>query len=305
MIVIIGILALWFPFRMLNAEIFSSISGIVTAEDTGKGVLNVDVDALGVGGGATGQVHAVTDQNGQYVLKNLRPGTYVIGFKKKGTQYIIEEPNVPIDLPRGKNIVNANYSLKLGTSLSGRVYDSDGISPLGNMRVTVEIDKPQPAGARNLLTTRTDSEGNYTIYGLPATDMCTVSVDITGHSSLTKTMQIRKGQPIEYINFIAKWDVTTGITGVIKSARDNRPLAAALVTLWDNADNEVANARSDESGGYTITGISPGTYKATAFWPGGGGWLTKASIIIELNKLTTVNFEIDQNKQLSISTLFD
>jgi len=286
------------------AEIYTAISGKVISDETGKGVEGVDVNAFWSINGSYGQEHTVTNKDGQYFLKNLKSGTYSIGFIKKNSPYLSEDPNLVIDLPKGKNIVNANFVLKLGGSLSGVVYDADGMTPLDNVDVTVIANNPLPKDARNIRTTRTDINGKYRIQGLPGSDAGKVEVDIVGHPKLTKTIILERGVTITGINFIAKWDPTTGISGYVKSSIDNKPISKAEIIIRDNIGNDIARTNTDSTGRYLITGLSSGTYKIITFWPEGGSFIKKSDIMVSFGSITSVNIEFDKPSPL-VSFLYE
>lgn len=276
------------------AEIFSAISGTVVAEDTGKGVEGVGVNALSMIENKSEQNNTVTDKNGRYVLRDLRPGPYTFVFMKKGSPYLVEEPSLTIELPRGKNVVNANYKLKLGSSVSGVVYGADGITPLSQADITVYVLNPQPKNSRSTKTTKTDALGKYIVRGLPISDECVVEVDLLGHPKLKKTIALAKGKETTNINFKASWDDSTGITGYVKSSIDGKPINNTEVVLRDGAGNDIASTYTDSSGKYSIIGVPTGVYKIVAFWPTGGSLIKKTDISVQQGKLTTVYIEFDK-----------
>jgi hypothetical protein len=275
-----------------HAEIYTSISGTVTASDTGQGVVGVGVHAFSQDGHIPGYVE--TNEKGIYVLKNLKPGSYRMAFSIPDPLYITEEPHLEVILPRGKNLVNVNYVFKLGGSVSGTVYDADGVTPLYDERVSAEVPNPQPAWVEGFKTTFTDRNGKFLLQGLPESDNCIVEVEIRGLGPIKKTAKIIKGKVTEGINFVVKRDDITGISGYIKSSIDNKPIIRAEILFWDSLENQVGSASTDETGKYSIIGIPPGIYTATAFWPEGGEWIDKINIFVEAGKSTIINFEFNR-----------
>jgi|WetSurMetagenome_2_1015567.scaffolds.fasta_scaffold13053_3 hypothetical protein len=216
--IIIGlIMALSFVPGICNADIETSISGHVTGEDTGSGV--ADVYVVAYRGGAKGiAAFAKTDKNGLYVLKNLLPDKYGLFFVKEKSNYLIMMKALIIDLPRGKNIVNANYVLKLGGAVSGTVYDFDGVTPLGGVTVLAKVPGDLEMGIDGIRAVTTDAGGGYILQGLPESDVCDVKVNILGETKQIKRIQILKGQITRDVNFVVKRDDTNGIAGRIKTA---------------------------------------------------------------------------------------
>lgn len=281
-----------FLFSDISADIYSSISGRVIAEDTGEGVGGVSVLALMVG--KKEHYYATTDKRGVYVLEDLKSGTYIIGFHKGDSPYLFGSPHLRVILPKGKNVVNVNHVLTLGGSVSGTVYDADGVTPLSGVGISADVPNPQPKWIDGSRAKLTDSNGKFLLQGLLESDNCIVQVNVRGHASLTKTVKITKGQVTENVNFVVKWDDITGITGHVRSSIDNKPIKNARIVLFDSSGENIASSRTDENGEYSIIGVEPGIYEATAFWPTGGVWIDKPNVIIEHGKSTIVNFEFDK-----------
>lgn len=205
-----------------NAEIYSSISGKVIAEDTGQGISGVTV--LARPERRKEQYRTITDANGLYVIKGVRAGTYRVHFLKDKSPYLEEGVPTHIVVPLGKNVVNVNYVLKLGGSVSGTVYAADGVTPMSNVHVSVYFVDPQPSWDGSGLMV-TDSNGKYIISGLPESTNCIVSAFISGHAdNFSRTIAIKKGKTTENVNFTIKLDDITGITGYVRSSIDNKPI---------------------------------------------------------------------------------
>jgi uncharacterized surface anchored protein len=275
-----------------NAEIYTSISGKVTAEDTGHGIENVSVHAVMID--KNKNYYATTDKNGIYVLKDLLPGIYKIGFSINNSPYISVKPYLKTVLTKGKNVVNANHILRLGGSVSGTVYDSDGITPLSEIMVSAKVPDTYPEWIRNFAGGFTDDKGKFLLQGLPESDTCIVKVEILAHAPLIKQVEITKGSITENINFIVKWDDITGVNGHVKSSLDNNPIEGSKIILRDVSGNEIAYAITDETGKYSIVGVPPGTYQLTALWlsysPGPEERIDKENVLIKQGESTVVDF---------------
>jgi len=279
-----------------NGAIYTSISGKVIAEDNGQGIAGIGVLAVMLE--SNEHYYATTDVSGKYVLKNLKPGTYKIGFSKRSS-YVSVKPVLKVVLPKGKNVVNANYVLKLGGSVSGIVYGADGVTPLNHVKVSAEVPTSQPEWVMNFDFTFTDNNGRYLLQGLPVSDNCVVDVEILGHAPLTKTARITKGETTKNVNFVVKWDDITGVSGYVKSLIDDKPVEGVGITLSDQSGNPIATAITYGTGRYSIVGVSPGIYKVTALWPSlrakiPGNVIEKTNILIEQGKSTVVNFEFNK-----------
>ncbi len=277
-----------------TAAVYSSISGKVIAEDTGAGLANVPVLAFLVGGGHGDYYYAPTDARGVYVLKDLNPGTYLIGFYKENDFYVKEEPHVEVVLPKGKHVVNVNHVLMLGGSISGTVYQSDGTTPMAEVGVYASVSGIQQNWIDSSRYRATGIDGKFLLQGLPPSDNCTIAITVPGHARMTKTVKITKGTVTGNVNFTVKWDDVTGINGYIKSSVDGKPIKDAEVDLRDGSGSDIGYTRTDDTGKYSIVGVTPGTYHAVAYWPEGGSWIGKENILVGSGKSTVVNFEFDK-----------
>jgi hypothetical protein len=285
-----------------TATIYSSISGSVIAEDTGAGLANVTVVASLVGGGHVDYHYASTDARGVYVLKDLNPGTYLIGFYKENESYVNEELHVEVVLPKGKHVVNVNHVLMLGGAVSGTVFESDGTTPMDGIGVYASVSDTQQDWTDNFKYSATGADGKFLLQGLPQTDNCIIETMPPGHARLTKTVKITKGTVTGNVNFTVKSDNVSGINGYIKSSVDGKPIKEAKVNLRDSSDIDIGYTRTDDTGKYSIIGVTPGTYNAVAYWPEGDDWIEKDNIVVEYGKSAVVNFEFNIAAPLSKNT---
>jgi hypothetical protein len=277
-----------------TAAVYSSISGRVIAEDTGKGLANVTIVATLVGPSHKGYCYASTDATGVYVLTDLEPGTYLIGFYKENDFYVNEEPHVEVVLPKGKHVVNVNHVLTLGGSISGTVYQSDGTTPMAEVGVHASVSGMQQSWIDNSKYSATGVDGKFLLQGLPQSDNCGIEIMVPGHARMTKTVRITKGTVTANVNFTVKWDDVTGINGYIKSSVDGKPIKETDVYLRDSSGRDIGYARTDDTGMFSIVGVTPGAHDVVAFWPEGGGWIKKKNILIQSGKSIVVNFEFDK-----------
>jgi len=279
-----------------NAEIYTSISGKVIAEDTGKGIPGVGIVAERTEGNET--YYATTDSEGEYVLKDLKPGNYTLSFYKRKSFYISEKKSLKVYLPRGKNLVNVNYVLKVGGGVSGVVYNADG-TPVSEALISAEVPDARPEWVNSVgqLIDSSDN-GKFLLLGLPESDRCVVKVELRGHSPLSKIVKIQKGKITENINFTVRWDEKTGISGKVISTVDNKPLKGIWIALFDRADKGVASTTTNEMGEYSIVGVQPGVYNVVAFWPAippkPEDMIKRTDVVIEKDKMTVLNFEFNK-----------
>jgi hypothetical protein len=277
------------------AEIYSSISGTVKEEDTQQGLNGVTVVAFKVN--SQDYFQTKTDTKGKYVLSNLSPGTYKIGFKK--SDYISTKPHIEVMLPRGKNVVNVNHIMEIGGSVSGTVFKADGETPMPDVKITVEVHDA-PIEIVSFRGQFADDAGKFFLRGLPESDNCTVTVEMSGRGAIKKDINIIKRKITSGIDFVIRDDDITGISGTVKSASGAFPQYYVGIIVWDSSGSkQIAQANTDETGRYSIIGIPPGVYKVTAVWvgqgvfPAPGEWIDKSGVLVEKGKSTEIKFIFD------------
>ena len=240
-----------------------------------------------------GYCYASTDAKGAYVLADLEPGTYLIGFFKENDFYLTEDPHLEVVLPKGKHVVNVNHKLTVGGSISGTVYQSDGTTPIAGVGVYAKVSGVPEEWIDNSKYTATGMDGQFLLQGLPQSDNCTIEIMAPGHARMTKTVKITKSTVTVNVMSV-KWDDVTGINGYIKSSVDAKPIKEAAVYLRDSSGRDIGYARTDDTGMFSIVGVTPGAHDVVAFWPEGGGWIKKKNILIQSGKSIVVNFEFDK-----------
>lgn len=277
-----------------NAEIYTSISGKVIAEDTGKGIPGVGIVAERVEDREA--YYATTDSEGKYILKDLKPGNYTLSFYEEHSIYISVKNALKVYLPKGKNLVNVNNILKVGGGVSGVVYNADG-TPVSEALISAEVPDARPEWV-NSVGQLIDRDGKFLLLGVPESDHCVVKVELRGHAPLSRIVKIQKGKITENVNFTVRWDEKTGISGKVISTVDNKPLKGIWIALFDRADKGVASTTTNEMGEYSIVGVQPGVYNVVAFWPAippkPEDMIKRTDVVIEKDKMTVLNFEFNK-----------
>lgn len=278
-------LAALFLFRGECTAATASISGTVTAEDTGDGLSEIRVRAM------PGDFRAITDEDGSFTISGLSRGMiYWLSFFKEGIPYVNEHSSVEVEIPSDRLVVYVNHPMKLGASVSGTVYGEDGVTPLSGAAVAVSALN-QPDWVESYRTSSTDDVGKYFIQGIPESAECIVGAAVYGHAWMEKTVKVAKGVTTGGVDFIISWDDITGIKGTVISKSDNRPLLNARVVLIDGKGKTAGIALANDKGEYSIVGAEPGVYSAIVTLQ--TAYVSSEDIKIEPNKATTVDFLID------------
>ena len=118
-----------------HAELYMSISGTVKEAVAGKGIAGVQVLAvkeptpLEVSLLVKESYYASTDNNGNFTIEAIPPGTYNL-FINSPPAYVRSNKPFSLTVTMGKNIVGIDIRLNKAGSVSGRVFQKDGVTPI-------------------------------------------------------------------------------------------------------------------------------------------------------------------------------
>jgi hypothetical protein len=215
---------------------------------------------------------AITDTFGNYSLSGLQAGSYRVEFLPGDSPFgskwwngaSSEASATIIALAAGQNLAGANITLT-GASISGAVT-GDGGEPLAGVRVYA-VD----AAGNGVGQATTSSIGRYSIGGVTPGSYTLEFVPPAGDGYAT---QWWTGKPTETgATFIA---LTAGvaltgknvilastdgsISGTVTAAADASPVSSAEVYVYDSAGNFIEETQTDDSGSYTLVGLTSGSY---------------------------------------------
>ena len=180
----------------------ASISGRLIDTDTGHPIGDVHIEAQGVnwnGPDSYGRTHV----EGRFTLRGVAPGLYHLlaraqdkGYVEKYYgQKIRREDSELIEISGAESIDGLIFEVKLGATISGRVIDGATGLAIPNMDVSAG-----PIGERDVSWSNTDSNGNYSLSGIPD-GLIEVSVRGRGYIEVRKTTTVRDGQNVTDLDF--------------------------------------------------------------------------------------------------------
>jgi len=244
------------------------------------------------GGTILGSV--TTFVEGQYMIKGLAGGNiYIQVSDNMGRDYISQwydnktdcDEADPVTLTPGVTTGNINFRLIVGNSISGTVYESDGMTPIGDIQVTAYSN---PCNSEyffpNIYSTHTDTSGAYTIDGLPAGNFYIkanqwlpsppgwppegyntnyASEWYNGKISCNEadTVAVIEGQNTPNINF--QLDAGGSISGTVYESDGTTFISDITVYAVSdpcgNISSVLGSAYTDGTGGYTISGLPSGS----------------------------------------------
>ena len=255
-----------------------SLSGRVTKASDGTPIADANVFAFGPNGWGDAQ----TDGNGDYRIDGLATGSYRVEANAVERGFVREFYDGTIDFDAatlvavapGSDQPNINFALDQGGSISGTVFDSDGVTPLGE----VDVSAFSETGAS--CHTRSRHDGSYVIEGLgsgsfrvrtEAADRGYASQYYSSTPAFTNAtlVSVIVGVETAGIDFVLQ--AGGSITGTVVTANPGAPIAG--VDVWANpygSEGEGGGTRIDASGNYEITGLAPGGYRVRAQKPDAG-----------------------------------
>jgi hypothetical protein len=254
----------------------SSIQGTVTGPDGSTPVegafvsawINAGFSWIPSGSGSS------TDENGNYTVGGLAPGTYRVQFNAGFQGYAAEFYNDASDVisatdivaPATTTVTGIDASLSAGASISGTVTGPDGLTPLADIFVTAYI-------GGNGYGASTDSSGSYTIGGLAAgtyqvefrdpsgNHVTEYYLDIPDFNSALDVV-LTEGAAVSGIN--ASLTLAGRISGQVYGP-DGFSAATGIQVVayaWTGSFwSWVNSGDSDAAGAYSLGGLSAGTYR--------------------------------------------
>ena len=82
----------------------------------------------------------------------------------------------------------------------------------------------------------------------------------------------------------------SAIRGTVKDPQGAAAVGALLSLSGDNVPSQTTT--SDSSGGFSFTGLQPGTYKVRAVWPASSESFEEKNVNVRAGKTTTLNIRL-------------
>jgi len=281
-----------------HAELYMSISGTVKDAATGKGIAGVQV--LAVKGPTPLEVsllveesyYANTDNDGNFTIKAVPPGTYNL-FINSLSAYVRSNKPFPLTVNMGKNIVGLDIRLDKAGSVSGRVFQKDGVTPIKGATVAAYTSE------EDLSFGETNGTGDYVITGLKETDSCTIVVLPDGYGGMYKeNIHVSREQTTTAIDFVFNPDLSTGINGTVTDQNGSAVPNAIIVFYGKTGGGKTV---TDSAGKFSAMGLTPETYTAKVI-ASGYEVLEEFNIQVYGGRLTGINFSVSQKESMNITS---
>jgi hypothetical protein len=256
----------------------------VTDVATGRGIAGAKVEAS-LAGSYGWDYSATTTSNGDYAIFGLPQGDYLVRVTAPGyarEYYDNVTPSLEAKIIRVtalRETPGIGFVLSEGGSISGHVYQTDGITPMAGADVFV---RPSKYRFDEGFWTTTDSDGSYTVENLPlgsfrVTAKAEGFVDIVNYYKdvygWDKASDVVVTPPDDTSGIDIRLDLAGSISGFVYASDGVTPIPDVSVFADDQTGrfNDGFGGASNTDGSYTIKGILPGSY-TVRIEPGLSSW---------------------------------
>jgi hypothetical protein len=203
--------------------------------------------------------------------KTKSKGVYIIAGIEMGKEYWVfcyppQDSDYALDLtPRKIKVTTqyprADFELEIGGSISGTVYEADGVTPVKDVDV-VAVSENSGFGYGI-----TDQNGGYLIQKLKPYDSYYVLVAKKGCTiSLKKDIRVTSNIVTPNIDAVLSFPSTTSSSIKVKSITTGEYIKDALVIIYK--EGESGFNYTNVNGDTKIEGVTGGSYNISIFAPG-------------------------------------
>ena len=263
----------------LGLKLGVTISGRVVDAETGLPIAEVEIEADPFRGEGA-QAYAKTDSDGRYTLRGVAPGFYRIkagwneqGYVQKFYNNKVRWEDADLITVRGtKAVEGIDFGLKLGATISGKVFDEETGLPIPG--VDINAESAYEDGLYSYANT--DSLGRYTLRGVaPGTYRIKAGWNERGYIQefyqdksswdAADLVTIKGGESFEGLDFALGLGAT--ISGKVVDTETGLPIADVKIEADPfHGEGAQAYARTDADGRYTLRGVAPGFYRIKVGW---------------------------------------
>ncbi len=268
------------PTRTPTPTPIPSLSGRVTDAATGRGVAGATVEVWEVGwaGARYWTASATTASDGGYALFGLPSDDYVVcviatGYAREYYDNVTASHEAEIvQVTALHEASDIDFKLTEGGSISGHIYQSDGVTPVVGAEVFV---RPSKYYRDQGFWAKTDADGSYTVENLSLGGY-RVTAQAEGYVELIKYYKNSYGWNSASDVVVTPPDGTSGIdinldragsiSGFVYASDGITPIPNFVAAVSDTTGRLEFFGTSNSNGSYMVTGIPPGTYTVDISW---------------------------------------
>ena len=232
------------------------IEGRLSYAESGEPVANAKVEVLSADP-LDGAWSASVDENGDFVVKNLGPGTYnlFLDYIDKGPEGWTAAARLGIKVSEGQTVSDMYLTLIRCGLITGRTSDKDTDEPLGNVIIDFH-DAARPESQSSQHNTDPDDAGVYRFHAAPGRVLVAASAP-PGYLDI--------GEVRRYVDVVEGESVTVdfqfskGLELVVRTlTKADEPVPDAWVADELTMDRLPNGGRSNEKGEFTFGGLRSG-----------------------------------------------
>jgi|GEM_PF-1906417 len=201
-----------------------------------------------------------SDSEGYYEIL-LMPGLYYVNASADGYGGVYypnsnsKTGSTQITVEAGTGASGIDFSLSPEATISGFVFESDGVTPISEAHIGVVL----PPGGVPFTRTTSGPDGSYIIHGLASGTYWVVAQKV-GYSMESSKIQAIQPNAITGLNFsLTAESSEVHLTGHVYQEDGSTPLNEAWVTIYDQDFNFITDKYSDSNGFYDFQ-LLPGQY---------------------------------------------
>jgi hypothetical protein len=278
--------------RVAKKEVAGSVSGKVTIK--GKGAPGIVVgmrsgERGGFGGQLTTRYRATTDQDGNYKIINVGPGTYKLMPAAPAFVNSDDPGGKTLIITEAENVEGMDFTLARGGVITGKAVDSEGVPLIEEQIMLVPAEANNQIGPYMGLRGRvqTDDRGIYRIFGIaPGRYKVALGQSDDGtfgggprrsrykqtfspgvlDSSKAAVIEVTEGSETTNVDIVAGRSFATfNVSGRIVNGETLQPLPnirlALLKVVTNGTDFMNFGPTSNSRGEFKIEHVPPGKYE--------------------------------------------
>ena len=212
-----------------------------------------------------------SNASGAYAITGLATGSYDVSFSdNSGVGYLAQDYASTVEVTKPSTTSGINAAMVLGGRITGTITDATTHDPVAGICVGAAN------GGGSSGTGCSNASGVYTISGLSTGSYDVSFSDSTGVGYLTQdyATAVHVAEPSTTSGINAAMVLGGGITGTITDATTHDPIAN--ICAYSSVEGgTTADACSNASGVYSITGLATGSYSVAFYDSTDTGYLTQ------------------------------